>query len=111
MKLLITGGADINGTDETNLTPLVMAIDRQYNELAYFILSAGADPNIQHIHGHTALIDAARNGNMAMVKTLVAAGADRFASLPDGQTALNVAQQSQQFEVAVYLAALDSDEP
>ena len=110
-KRLIAGGADINATDDTNLSPLVMAVDREYDEIAYYLLDAGADPNVQHRQGYTALIDAARNGNMTMVKALVRAGADTQASLPDGRNASDIAQQLQKFEIAVYLTAINIEEP
>lgn len=107
-KLLLAGGADINGTDDTNLSPLIMAVDRDFDELAFYLINAGADPDIQHIAGHTALIDAARNGDLEMVKSLKAAGASSHTALPDGRIAKDIAQQLQHFEIAVYLSSLES---
>ena len=97
--MLLTAGADVDGYDTTRLTPLVMAADRGYTELAFLFLDAGADVDIAHVEGWTALIDAARAGNVELVKRLLYEGADSALATPNGWRAIDYARHYKHAEV------------
>ena len=57
------------------------------------MLAAGADVNFKDTWGGTALIDAAREGNSAVVRVLLRAGANPETRRRDGLTASSAARQ------------------
>jgi ankyrin repeat protein len=56
--------------------------------------SAGADVDAQQSGGYTALHSAARHGDVAMVRVLLAHGADPSITAADGRTARAFAEES-----------------
>jgi ankyrin repeat protein len=67
------------------------------------LLDAGADPNGGEERS-TALLTAAANGHEELIRLLLARGADRHASLPDGRTAADLAREGGHEAVAAVLA-------
>jgi ankyrin repeat protein len=90
-RLLIERGADVNAKmPGSGLTPLLFAArDAQNAETFEVLLENGADAKERDASGETALIVAAREGNLKAVQTLIASGADvNDKSLHNGSTAL-----------------------
>ena len=92
------------------------AVDFGHHALAEWLLANGADPNARSRaeSRHTALHSAAWNGDLAMVKILVAAGADhrlrdaQYDAIPAewAETAIEVTARSECGAVADYLRSL-----
>ncbi len=119
MRYLIEKGARVNDADPLGVTPLHCAIGSYDLEMVRILLKAGASLEArEHLHGRTALHQAAsgwaltgapkgsRNDLLAIVQALVDAGADTKATTWDGKTSLQLAEESNQREVADYLRTL-----
>jgi ankyrin repeat protein len=106
VRLLIAAGAHVNAADNVGVTPLISAANADNREAADILLARGADPHAQARTGHpsTALMGAAVNGNLALVRALLArrvdvaaVSADRTGNVKNGPvrygtvTALHVA--------------------
>lgn len=72
---LLAQGANINVADKQGETPLMEAIEHG-SSLIVPLLEKGADPNIVIASGLTPLQQAVRNNNVALVRLLLAHGAD-----------------------------------
>jgi uncharacterized protein len=79
VRVLLEGGANVNGTNPDGLTPLEFAMIRRNEPLALFLLERGADPNAGP--GFLPLHLAAYLGQPAMAKALLARGVDVNARL------------------------------
>ena len=91
IKVLVAGGADINGASFMG-PPLVVAVSRMKPEIVEYLVGAGADVNGKGRGGQTGLIAAASIGQQEIVELLVAKGADVNATNDQGQTALSAAR-------------------
>ncbi len=86
---LLAGGADVNAvTAETASTALMWAVAEPHPDVVRALLDAGADPHASTAKGMTPLLFAARNGDVKMTKTLIAAGVDVNETGVDGTHAL-----------------------
>ena len=113
VEILVKSGARVDAMDETGSTALMMASmgvlyqDGGSAETARLLLASGADVNRSNDVGITALIGAASRGNTAVVRELLAAGADRKAQIFHGQdkgeTALSLALRNNHQETAELL--------
>jgi ankyrin repeat protein len=124
VRALLARGADVNAAEKVqNTTPLMWASAESHLDVADVLIEAGADVNRQaHVTtltqrhnadhpsgGFTALMFAARNGDEAMVKRLVARGANLNLKNGDGASALMVAMYNDWFDVAKTLIDLGTD--
>ena len=67
----------MNATDDNGLTGLILAIHKGSNgKMVHLLLDAGANPNAKTLHGTTALIAAAMEGDGAAAGSLLKTGAD-----------------------------------
>ena len=75
VRVLLDGGAKVDGANPNGLTPLQFAMIRRNEALALFLLERGADPNNAG-PGFPPLHVAAYLGQPAVAKALIARGAD-----------------------------------
>jgi len=97
IELLLSNGANVNAVDKDGRTPLMQASWSSHSEAAKTLLAGKAGVNQQSTSGITALSYAA-NGNLEVVKALLAAKADPNAGALD--LPLAIAAQSRQYEIA-----------
>ena len=116
---LIAAGADVHAKDRSGSTPLQVAVNpRRYTccgvsvnpSVVLLLLAAGADVNAENNSGQTPLHDAVQYGRVAIVDTLITAGADvnakgRF----DGETPLHGAALMGKASIVSLLLAAGAD--
>lgn len=83
--------ADLNVTDESGQTPLMIAAGSNEPLTVRFLVNLGADVNAQTAQGWTALMYAAQDNTLEMVETLVELGADVSLTNAEGNSASDVA--------------------
>ena len=108
---LIKAGADVNAVAKgrgAHYTPLYNCAYRGFAGGLELLLSKGATLGpARESDGHTALMEAARDGSYAVVEKLIAAGADIHAAhTDDGKTALHLAAGAGRGDVVKLLADL-----
>ena len=124
VRLLLARGVDVNAAEAfQKTTALMWASGEGHTEVVDLLLEAGADPNRQaHVTslterhnadhptgGFTALMLAARNGDEASVRRLVARGANVNLENGDDASAAMIAIYNDRFDVAATLLELGSD--
>ncbi len=105
--LLLSRGADVNARSHNamQVQPLHSAVAGNHLRLAERLLEAGAEVNAAQIGGFTPLMEAARNGNAALVEALLAHGARAEATTEDGRRAADLAEEEGHAAVAALLRA------
>ncbi|MBN1232038.1 MAG: ankyrin repeat domain-containing protein [Candidatus Coatesbacteria bacterium] len=88
VDLLISKGADINGTPENSEPVIVNLASSENKYMIEFLLSKGANINAKDRSGETALMKATERGNKTMVEFLLLKGADINMQDNQGETAL-----------------------
>jgi ankyrin repeat protein len=79
VQRVIRGGADVNAANRYGVTPLLVAAQRGSADLLDLLLKSGASVKTAEARlpeGQTLLMHAARTGNVASLKALVAAGSN-----------------------------------
>ncbi len=101
---ILDGGAKLNGFDGNGNTALEVAVERKQVEIVRYLLErkAGVDAYEPH-KGTRPLTAAVSSNNLAMVKLLVAAGANVNASADEFQPPLEVAVINGNLEIVRYL--------
>lgn len=87
----IANGGDINASDESGKSLLVLAIEKNKPKHFEILLSHGADLNKRDLSGKTLLHYVVTSRFTNQIKTIVEKGADLNAYDADGNTALHVA--------------------
>ncbi|GAF04274.1 ankyrin repeat domain-containing protein [Saccharicrinis fermentans] len=104
VSLLLNNGADVNLTDNINRTALMYASTGPFTTTVLTLLQAGAQPNlIDNEENWTAVMMAAAEGQLEVVKTLVAHGADLTMVDVDGESSLDFANSKGHTQVAEYI--------
>lgn len=108
LDLFLAHGATVNDKDSYNGTGAIRAAHRGYARIVDRLIVAGVD--VDHVNrlGWTALLEAVILGDgeeahQAVVRRLLAAGADRSIRDPQGRTALDIARERGQDEIVVLL--------
>ncbi len=88
-RLLLDAGAPVDAvaTNGTELRPLHGAAASRRAETVALLLERGADPDARQKGGYTALHAAAKHGDIAMARALVAAGASLDVRTDEGASA------------------------
>jgi len=86
IELLIDKGADVNGKDDNDDTPLHLSINRNISE---FLIEHGADVNAKDCSGGTPLHSIIFEKDKDLVTLLITNGADLNSLNEDGQTPLD----------------------
>ena len=103
-ELLIEAGADVHYvTPERNITALIFAGNAGFLEGVKILTKKGANINVQHEFGGTALSEAVMNGNSAVVTALLDAGASPLITDNDNNTVLMLACSSGHIEISKIL--------
>ena len=104
VKLLIEKGADVNQTDTNNRSALMFASTGPFIPTVTELLNAGADPNIaDNVEQWTAVMMAASEGQLEVLKLLIDRGADLTMVDVDGESAYDFAVSKGHQAVADFL--------
>ena len=110
VRTLVGHGAEVNAvTAETRSSALMWAVSEPHPEIVRLLLDAGADPRLSTVKGFTPLMFAARNGDVATAKALIAAGVDVNEPSADDTHALPFAIVSAQDAFARFLLEQGAD--
>lgn len=103
-KLLIENKANVNQLDKLNRSALMFASTGPFNSTVRLLLESGAKVNLaDNVENWTAVMFAAGEGQLDVVKTLVDAGADLTMLDVDGESAYDFAVSKGHTEVANYI--------
>jgi len=91
IRLIIKKGADVNGLNEEQKTPLHVACRNGGFNITRALLKAGADANARDKDDQTPLRDVCGQGHSGIARLLLAAGADINATDSNGWAPLYVA--------------------
>ena len=97
---LLNAGVDINATDESHKTALIMASEMLHFSLLLLLIRRGADVNTNDAANGTPLMMAAKSGALSVVRILLDAGADIDAIDTTRRTALMLAVEMGNFDIA-----------
>lgn len=92
IKLMLDNGADAQGHDQYNRTPLMEAAMSGHTAIVELLIDKGAEVNAYDVARATALMYAAAEGHLDAVKVLVAKGAKLNMKDQGSQTALDKAK-------------------
>lgn len=107
MKYLLDAGALVNVADIYGRTALMMASSGPFPEAVKLLLEKKAEVNSSDREEHfTALMFAASEGQLEIVKTLLDHGADPFRKDVDGDDALTFARNNGHSQVVSFLEKL-----
>ena len=84
VRLAINFGADLEAKDKDGWTPLHMASERNYIEIAELLIEMGADVEAKDDKGWTPLHRASANNHIETAKLLLNWGVDTWAKCKDG---------------------------
>lgn len=115
VKFLISKGADLNEQPKLGSPPLLQAAQANNAELVALLLEKGAKPDVaigppKYTTRRTALLTAVERGNIEMVRLLIKAGADLNLRDEQSRTALTIAVQMKQENIASVLRAAGAKE-
>ncbi|WP_163718493.1 ankyrin repeat domain-containing protein [Mangrovibacterium lignilyticum] len=104
VQLLIDREADVNFADEIQRTALMYASSGPFVNTVLALLHAGAKPNLtEKEQNWTAAMMAAAEGQLEVLKTLVAFGADLSLVDVDGESSLDFADSKGYSDVSEYI--------
>ena len=86
---LVSAGANVNTTDNSESTPLHLAAFYKKLELSHILISGGADLNLQNFNGRTPLHWAVFSSDLEFVQLFISAGSDLNIQDKKGQTPLH----------------------
>ena len=112
LQMIIDHGADVNATNNKNLTALVMACEKGNIDAINVLLNAGADTSIVSVYGNTWLHFAVLGGsNKAILHRIFDHGTDVNAVNNEGATSLMLACETGQRESVNVLLRAGADTP
>jgi ankyrin repeat protein len=111
VRFLLGHGANVNAKSVLGLTPLIVASERDHQEIVQLLLEKGADTNAKKvINGRTALMCACQWGYLGVVKRILERGRDVDVSAKDkaGMTALMIASRNGYTDIVELLKAYEA---
>jgi ankyrin repeat protein len=106
VRALLDRGASIDRRDLTGRTALMYASSGPYADTVGLLIEKGASVNLtDHGEGWSALMFAGGEGQVEVIRTLLAHGADAELVDEDGETALTFAQRNGHADAASLLQA------
>jgi len=107
VKMLLKNGAGIDVRDSTDRTALMYASTGPFAPTVKVLLDAGAQVNLKDNHENwTAFMFAAGEGQIEVMKLLIASGADINALDVDGESAYDFATTNKHPEAAAFIKPL-----
>ena len=106
-RLMIDGGADVNGRGRNHGTSLILASEKGHFDIVKCLVANGAEVNAKYCNDQTALTYASEKGHLETVKCLIENGADvngRGWNKP-----LILASKNGHFEIVKYLRENGAD--
>lgn len=104
LQLLIQAGVSVNCMDSTNNMPLHYACRHQSAPFIRALIGAGANIQGRNIrNGYVALHEAAKNGNLEVVKELLSANAPLLPRTSVGEFPIDLAKENNHKEVVLFL--------
>lgn len=105
VKRLLAKGLDVNAKDCNGTTPLMYAIDRGHHDIMQILLSNGADLNAREDanDGWSSLMNAVKKNDKTAVEILLKKGARTDIADSEGYTALRIAEEGGNQEIAALL--------
>ncbi|KAI1474287.1 ankyrin repeat-containing domain protein [Daldinia eschscholtzii] len=94
LTFLVKYNVNINDTDEQKATPLLVATENGFGDLARCLLEYDPDVNLPDIDGRTPIFEAVRNQDEGLVKLLLEKGADVNVRTTEGLFPLHFASSS-----------------
>ncbi|MBN8828201.1 MAG: ankyrin repeat domain-containing protein [Sphingobacteriia bacterium] len=110
VKELIEQNADINISNKSGDTPLLVSLKLGYKEITDMLIKAGADTNKSDVAGITPLYIAVVNQDLDLVKLLVDKGADPNIKV-DNKSLLRIAAADYNKEILKFLDDLIVEKP
>jgi ankyrin repeat protein len=108
VRILLDAGCTIDQRDSMDRTALLYGATGPFPETVEMLLDNGAEPDMVDSDEHfSALMHAAAEGNLNVVKVLIRHGADRALKDVDGDDAASFAAQAGHMEVVAYLKSLE----
>ena len=102
VKYLISSGSDINVTNKSGVTPLLLAIEKNNLNIVKLLLLCGVDINYENDEHYNALLHATSFGHFEIVKLLVKFGVDLDFKYYKHRTPINVAIFEHYNDIAKY---------
>ncbi len=109
VRAVLETGIDINSTNVTGVTPLMLASLKGYHELVIVLLEERANPNLQDKFGMTALMAASMMGHPKIAESLIRKGAKLDMVSNNKMTALSFAVSQSQGEMVSLLLSKNVD--
>lgn len=92
LERILSTGFNINQTDSSGNTPLIIVSQKENTGLVKMFLDIGADPNITNSLGNTALHEAVKTGNIETCRLLLNSDTDKKSKNKEGYTPLDLAK-------------------
>ena len=100
VRELLRQRADVNTAQPDGSTVLMLAVERNYTEIADLLIRAQANVNAANEYGATALFVASANGHVALIRRLLEGKANPNAQLLSGETPLMAAVDNGHLDAA-----------
>ena len=99
LQAIVDNGIEVNATNKTIKTALMLACTKRYVDAIHVLLKAGSDTNIADVHGYSCLMRAV-NGDCSkeVLQALIDHGADVNATNKHSRTALMLASEKRQVD-------------
>ena len=109
IELLLKNGVNIETTNYSRKSALMISCSKGFDEITKFLLEYGANPNSSNYEKITPLHKAAERGNLRMIKLLLTYGANIEDKDCTGNSILHYASKKGKYEIVRYLLENGAD--